>query len=216
MEKNIIEKFTYPEVETFIKKFLSKYAKQLECKLYKNEETVLYEGSHTAKIYIVNEGIFRIGRTQNMEKETTIAFCKKYFVLAPISIISPNFPSLYEIRSIKNSISKQNTIYEVSIEKLNELAENDDTLKGMLQFMVYDNLVTLLKLFDTFRHNRNMKDLIYELYFSKHWLLNSGISEHYIADSLSISENFLRRTLNEIKYKRDEERFEKIKTKLNI
>ncbi|MCL2312772.1 MAG: hypothetical protein FWC41_09870, partial [Firmicutes bacterium] len=101
-------------------------------------------------------------------------------------------------------------------EKLNELAENDDTLKGMLQFMVYDNLVTLLKLFDTFRHNRNMKDLIYELYFSNHWLLNSGIPEHYIADSLSISENFLRRTLNEINYKRDEERFEKIKTKLNI
>jgi len=216
MKKSYFETISHLDLRKKIEEFLAKYGEKLQAKNYKINEVVRREGEKSQMIYIVKNGIFSISKLENMESETIIAFCRSLNFIVPVSALVPNFPSLYEIRSIENNLANPNSIYEISMKQWNELAENDESLRGLLNAMLYDNLTSLFKRIEILRKNRNMKDLIYELYFSKHWLLNSGISEHYIADSLAISDNFLRRTLNEINYNRDEERFEKIKTKLNI
>jgi len=176
-----MKKLSQHEIEKIIKDFIEKYSNELYDRVYKNEEIVRSEGDKTSKIYIVKEGIFRIGKIENMKKDTTIALCRKFIPIVPISALVPDFPSLYEIRSIENNLANPNSIYEIPIEQWNEIAEKDESLWGLLNAMLYDNLTTLLQLFEKFRLNRNIKNFISDLYDAEHWILNSGIPAEYLA-----------------------------------
>ena len=73
----IIEKMnilTTSEIQRFVTKFLNKYSKQLELKIYDHEDIVRREGERSQKIFIVKDGIFRIGKTDSLKSNVTIAF----------------------------------------------------------------------------------------------------------------------------------------------
>ena len=152
-----MKKLSQHEIEKIIKDFIEKYSNELYDRVYKNEEIVRSEGDKTSKIYIVKEGIFRIGKIENMKKDTTIALCRKFIPIVPISALVPDFPSLYEIRSIENNLSKHNSIYEIDMKQWNGFAENDKSLQELPKVFMHNNLTTLLQLFEKFRLNRNCR-----------------------------------------------------------
>ena len=89
----------------------------------------------------------------------TVALCRATDVIVPISALVPNFSSLYEIRSIENNLAKHNSIFEIDMKQWNSFAKNDKSLQELPKILVYDNLTTLLQLFEAFRKNRNIKNL---------------------------------------------------------
>ena len=201
MKKSYFETISHLDLRKKIEEFLAKYGEKLQAKNYKINEVVRREGEKSQMIYIVKNGIFSISKLENMESETIIAFCRSLNFIVPVSALVPNFPTLYEIKSIENNLANPNSIYEIPIEQLNKIAEKDESLRGLLNAMLYDNLTTLLQLFEKFRLNRNIKNFISDLYDAEHWILNSGIPAHYIAEGFGMPLKSFRQILNDIKSK---------------
>ena len=189
------------DVEIIIKDFIAKYSNELECKIYKDEEIVRREGEISKKIYIVNDGVFRIGKIDHQKTDMTIAFAWKNNVIAPVSSIVDNFPAIFELKSIENKLSNTNSIYEINIEQWNYFAKKDPKLKELPKSFVYENIDILLNLYSLFRKNRNTEKVLKDLYNAKHPVLNSGIPSHYIADLFGIKNDTFNRILNDIKYR---------------
>jgi CRP-like cAMP-binding protein len=105
------------EIQELTIKFLSEHSHQLEYITYRFDEVMYREGAKGSKIFIVKEGVFRVGRLDASNTDMTIAFAFKNQVLVPIGICIPEFPSLFSITSIENSLCKANLLYEISIEQ---------------------------------------------------------------------------------------------------
>ena len=67
--------FSTAEISAIIEKFLQTHSKKLELKTYEFEEVVRREGERSKKIFIVKDGIFRVGKTDTWKSNITIAFC---------------------------------------------------------------------------------------------------------------------------------------------
>ena len=108
---------TTEEIKKITTNFLNKNSKRLECKTYGFEEIVHREGERSRKIYIVKNGVFRIGRIDTPIPDVTLGFCFRPNVIPSIASIVPNYPSLLQIKSISNNISNCNSLYEITIEE---------------------------------------------------------------------------------------------------
>jgi CRP-like cAMP-binding protein len=70
------------EIKKITNKFLEKYSKKLECKVYKYDEFVRRQGEKTSKIYIVKDGVFKIGKIDSTGLYRTLNFCFKLDVIS--------------------------------------------------------------------------------------------------------------------------------------
>ena len=184
------------EIEKATANFLSKYQDQLECKTYGYEEVVRSEGGHDPRIYIIKEGVFRIGRIDAWKSDITVCFAFNPHVIVPVSSIVTGFPSLFQIKSIKNSLANSNSLYEISIEQWNSLVGEDIVLKNLPKFVTHDNLVTFINLFSILRQNRKTEEIFSIMYDAQDPILNSGIPDKYVADFFGITTDTLRRIFN--------------------
>jgi len=184
------------EIQKITANFLSKYSKELECKMYGFEEVVHREGERTAKIYIVKNGVFRIGKIDTPIHDVTLGFCFKSAIIPSIPATSPQFPSLLQIKSIANNIANCNSMYEIGMEQWNYFADKDEVLRDFPISVSYNNFVNLINLSIIYRQNRKTEKLFSEMYDAKHPILNSGIEEKYLAVFFGVTIDSLRRMFN--------------------
>ena len=188
---------TIDEVKNIVEDFISENQSKLECKKYGFEEILRREGDQDQIIYIVKEGVFRIGKLDTWEPDITVAFCFKSDIFISLSAVAPCFPSLFHIKSIKNNLCNYNEIYEISIEQWNYLVEKNDKFKNILTSISHYNLTMVLNVFSIFRKNKKTKEFLNAMYDMKHPILNSGISNKYLADFFGTTPNTLLQILAE-------------------
>lgn len=187
------------EIKKAIASFLSKYSDKLECKTYGYNEIVRREGNQDQTIFIIKEGVFSVGRTFTLytpKSHPTFAFCFKSDIIVPVASIVPDFPSLFQIKSVENNLSKTNMLYEISFEQWNSLVADDETLKRIPKSATYDNLSTFIELFALFRQNRNVKKLFAQMYKMKHPILYSGIPDHELANFFGVTLKSFKRMMD--------------------
>ena len=187
---------TNTEIEKIMADFLLEHSDELECKLCGYEDRVCREGEKHPKIFIVNEGVFRISKLDMPNGDATVGFCFKPDIITPI-IINDDYASLFEIKSIENNLSKYNSIYEIPIEQWNYFAEKNEKLKLVHLSVIHNNLTQMINLFSILRQNRNTKNILYRIYKMNHPILNSGIPDKYLADFFGLTLN----TFHKIIYK---------------
>lgn len=189
---------TTTEISEVIADFLSKHSNSLECKLYEYDEKVRREGELSQKICIVKEGVFRLGKTDKISQiNTTIEFFFQSDIYLPMSLSFPEFPAMFEIKSIENSFSKINSMYEIDVTQWNLFCEKDKKLKLLYLSYIYNFHHHFLNTLIMCRQNRKVKDLLLNMYDTKHPILNSGISEKYIAEYLGTTTNRVKQILYE-------------------
>lgn len=188
-----MEILTTEEIKQKTENFLSKYSKELECKMYGFEEIVHREGERSRKIYIVKNGVFRIGRVNAPIPDITLGFCFKSSFIPSIASIIPDFPSLLQIKSISNNIANCNSLYEIGIEQWEYFTEKDKTLENFHASVLYDNFANLINITIYKRQNRKTEKLFSEMYDAKSPILNSGIEEKYLAAFFGVTIDSLRR-----------------------
>jgi hypothetical protein len=182
------------ETESIMQDFISKHSDKIECKVYEYEEKVRREGDQSQKIYIVKEGVFRISKTDTWEPDITVAFCFVPNIIVPVSAIVDDFPSLFQIKSIKNNLTdSHNSLYEIGMKQWNFFVERDARLKIIPKSVAYNGLVTHSNLYSIFHKTRKREELFSRLYEAQHSILNSGIEEKYIANFFGVSGYSLRR-----------------------
>ena len=184
------------EIKKITANFLSKYSRELESRIYGFEEVVRREGEIAKKIYIVKNGVFKIGRINTPIPDTTLGFCFKSAIMPSIAFVVPNFPSLLQIKSIANNIANCNSLYEISPEQWNYFAEKDETLKDFPAAVLYNNYSDLLNLRILHHQNRKAEKIFSEMYNAKHPILHSGIEEKYLAAFFGVTVDSLRRMFN--------------------
>jgi len=180
------------EIKEIITNFLSKHSNKLECKVYEYEEKIHREGEQTPKIYIIKEGVFRIGKLDTPVSNTTLGFCFESQVIIPMQSIHNDYISLFELKSIENNISNCNSVYEIPLEQWKSFVEKDETLETLPMSVLHNNLSKLFNLLTTLRQNRKTEELFSKMYNEEHPILNSGINEKYIAEYFGVSISFLR------------------------
>jgi len=184
---------TTEEIKKITTNFLNKNSKRLECKTYGFEEIVHREGERSRKIYIVKNGVFRIGRIDTPIPDVTLGFCFRPNVIPSIASIVPNYPSLLQIKSISNNISNCNSLYEITIEEWEYLTEKDETLKNFHASVLYNNFANLINIGVYKSLNRKTEKFFSEMYDAKDPILNSGIEEKYLAAFFGVTLDSLRR-----------------------
>ena len=184
------------EIKKITAQFLAKYSRALECKIYEFGEVVRREGERKEIIYIVKNGVFRIGRIDTPKADVTLGFCFKSTIMPSIASVAQNYPSLLQIKSISNNIANCNYMYEISIEQWNCFAEKDEILKEFHASVLYNNFANLISLHTINRQNRKAEKLFSDMYDAKDPILNSGIDEKYIASFLGVTIDSLRRMNN--------------------
>ena len=189
---------TASEIKNITQKFLSKHSAEISYKLYPFGEKVCCQGERTAsKIYIVKEGVFKIGKVDTPEFTNTLGFCFEGDIRAPLGIFIPNVQSLYEIKSIENSLVQCNSLYEIPLEQWNAFVAEDETLNQLLINIFCNNWNNGMVFLATLRQNRKMKELFYKMYDTRHPVLISGIADEYIAEFFGIPVKSYKRMYND-------------------
>ena len=116
-------------------------------------------------------------------------------------MIYSKYESLFELQSIENTISKCNSIYEISLEQWDFFMAADPTLEEFPLSVVHNNFGMLINNFIILRQNRKTKELLYDMYEKKHPILNSGIPIKYIAECFGLTTNSFQQIIYDIEYK---------------
>jgi len=181
------------EIKEIIVDFLSKHSNELECKVYEYEEKIRREGEQFPKIHIVKEGVFRVGKLDTPVLNVSFDFYFESHIVVPMTSIYNDYATFFEVKSIENTLSNSNSVYEISIEQWKSFAEKYPDLKILPLSVLHHNLNDFVNLFTTLRKNRKTEELFFKMYDEEHPILNSGISEKYLAEYFGVSINFLRR-----------------------
>jgi hypothetical protein len=170
------------ETKKIVSEFISKNNRNLTSKKYDVEEVVRREGDQDQTIYIIKNGVFRIGKIDDSKKTKTLTFSFKSDILVPISSQISNFPSLLQIKSIENNLTKHNELYEISMEQWNDFVKKDTNLADVAVSVAYNNLNNFLIFYMKLSQNRKTKDIFNQHYDAKNPILNSGIPNKYLVE----------------------------------
>ena len=201
------------EIKKLVDEFLVKYSADLECKFYEFEDKIRNQGDRSPKMYIVKEGVIKLGKIENLTNPivSTLGFCFGSGALVPLAFLFPNSKvpiSLLEIKSIKNNLLKDksqfNSVYEITAEQWNYIAGKDEMFRELPLHIFSHNLDASLVFSATVRKNRNANILYSTMYKTKHPILNSGIENKYIADFLGVTINTLNIFENKARLKQSE------------
>jgi hypothetical protein len=184
------------EIQELTIKFLSKHSKKLECKLYPFEEKVFKQGEIINNIYIVKEGVFKIGKVDTPEFTNSLGFCFKDYILAPFGVFAPGIGALFELKSIENNLTKCNSMYEISLEQWKLFTEEDEMLTQTPASAFCNNFTEGIVFLAMLRKNRNAESIYSNMYDANHPILNSGIANKYVAEFLGVTPNTLKQFAN--------------------
>ena len=191
------------KVKEIIADFLAKYSKELEYIMYPFNEIVCRQGEIKPKIYIVKEGVFKIGKVDTPELTNTLGFCFENDIRTPLGVFSSKPQtqiSLFELRSIENNLTQCNSMYEITLEQWDAFAKKDKIFDELILSSFLNNFNDGFVFMAMLRQNRKLKELFEQMYNAKHPILNSGISEKYIAEFFGTTPKSLKRLHIEAKY----------------
>jgi len=181
---------TATEITKLTEKLLSEHSTEFECLSYPFEEVVRRKGEKCSNIYIPNEGVFKIGNPDIPNKDgNTLAFCFRPHFISPVATFFPEIGTMFEVRSIENSLTKtnSNSILKISDKDFLKIVKANKEFELLLVSAVYNNFNILITTLAQLRKNRKTENVFKQMYYAKHPFLFSGIPEKYLAEFFGIT-----------------------------